>query len=91
MYSMAMDLVDTDLGSLLFAEPSVGDKNSLSELSNARMLQHFQSVTSLTLGCSLMQGIMQSFVGSNAWSDPSLMHLVLAVSLSILCHKRSSF
>lgn len=88
MYSMAMDLVDTDLGSL-FADSSLSHEGSLSHFSNARMLQHFQSVTSLTLGCSSMQGIMQSFVGSNSWDHPSLMHLVLAVGLSVFGHLRS--
>lgn len=84
MYSMTMDLLNTDLRSLLTADSRLDNKGDLSKLSNARMLQQFQVVTSHTLGCSSMQGIMQSFVGSNAWSHPSLMHLVLAVSFFVL-------
>lgn len=79
MYSMAMDLVDTDLNSLLWPADTTP-----SALSNARMLQHFQSAASLTLGCSMVRGVMQSFVTSDAWEHPYLMHMVLAVSVSFI-------
>lgn len=77
---MAMDLVETDLNSLLFEESSFLPGTMRNQSGNARMLQHFQSVASVTLGCSTVQDVMQSFVGSSAWDNPFLMHMVLAVS-----------
>lgn len=47
---------------------------------NVRMLQHFSSFTSLTLGGAKCRAVMHSFVSQKAWDHSFLMHLVLAVS-----------
>ncbi|KAK0353874.1 hypothetical protein LTR91_014168 [Friedmanniomyces endolithicus] len=49
-------------------------------LSTVRLLQHFQSIASATLGDSTVQHVMSSHVAHNSWSQPYTMHMLLAVS-----------
>lgn len=79
MYSMAVDLVETDLISLLSCGAACSDAANV-ELGSVRILQHFQSVVSFTLGSQQVQDVMHNFVAKKAWSHPYLMHMVLAVS-----------
>jgi hypothetical protein len=78
MYSMSVDLVETDLDSLLDMSASL--KISDDPTSNVRILQHFSSFTSLTLGGTKCRSVMHSFVSQKAWEHAFLMHIVLAVS-----------
>ena len=45
-----------------------------------RLLQHFQSVASVTLGDSTVQQVMNTYVARSAWDEPYVMHMLLAVS-----------
>lgn len=78
MYSMAVDLVETDIDRLLSPSMSFGDTRS----GNARILHHFQNATSTTLGCNATKLAMQFYVGMVAWHASYLMHIVLAVCTS---------
>ncbi|KAK1058953.1 hypothetical protein LTR74_013010 [Friedmanniomyces endolithicus] len=49
-------------------------------ISTVRLLQHFQSIASATLGDSTVQHVMSSHVAHNSWSQPYTMHMLLAVS-----------
>ena len=75
MYSMSVDLVETNLDGLL-------DMTSDLSISTepVRLLQHFQAFTSLTLGSSRCKEVMHSFVAQKAWQYPYLMHIVMAMS-----------
>jgi hypothetical protein len=75
MHSMAVDLAETDLTSLLGQEAH-------SQTGRVRLLQHFQSVSSLEIGSHRMKYVMHNEVGKVAWGNPALMHMVLAVRLS---------
>lgn len=77
---MAVQSAQTDLQSLLLT--GTDPLNAVEPgINTIRMLQHFQSVVSCSLGCSRTNHAMQSFVGSTAWDHPYLMHMVLAVSI----------
>lgn len=87
-YSMSVDLVETDLAALLSMPSTQSFKLSpfeSAERGNVRMLQHFQSVASLTLGSWRIKEVMHSFVAVSAWYYPYLMHMALAVSLTSSC------
>lgn len=84
-YSMSVDLVETDLADLLSmsSRQSPGLSPFVSaERGNIRILQHFQSVASLTLGSWRIKEVMHSFVAKSAWYYHYLMHMVLAVSFT---------
>ena len=78
MYSMSVDLLETDLDGLLSLTSHLDISSE--PTSNVRILQHFQAFTSLTLGGSKCQAVFHSFVGRMAWQHSYLMHMVLAVS-----------
>lgn len=78
MYSMSVDLVETDLDSLLNITSSLDFSDG--PTSSVRILQHFSSVTSLTLGGTMCRAVMHSFVSQKAWDSAHLMHMVLTVS-----------
>ena len=75
---MSVDLVETDLDDLLDVTSSLSISDS--PTSNMRILQHFSSFTSLTLGGTKCRSVMHSFVSQKAWEYSYLMHIVLAVS-----------
>lgn len=79
---MSVDLADTDLHSLLFGESTSTALSDLesSAMSNVHRLMHFQNIAASTLGCSTTTTVMKTYVGSQAWSHPYLMHMVLAIS-----------
>ena len=79
---MSVDLVETDMDGLLSL--TSGLDISSEPTGSVRILQHFQSYTSLTLGGSRCRAVMHSFVGQKAWEHPFLMHMVLAVSAAHL-------
>lgn len=82
MYSMSVDLLNTDLDSLL---AKTGCPNSASAAAgNVRILQHFQATTFLTLGGPRYTTVFQSSVKDKAWELPYLMHMTLAVSCAHL-------
>lgn len=83
MHSMAVQLAQTDLQSLLYPSAEYAPIRT-AYLSDIRILQHFQSYVSTTLGCPRTSNVMQSCVASSGWDHPYLMHMVLAVSPSTL-------
>lgn len=82
MYSMSVDLLDTDLDLVLanYGAPPARSGSS----GNVRLLQHFQSTTFLTLGGPRYTNVFQSSVKNKAWELPYLMHMTLAVSCAHL-------
>ncbi|KAJ9618097.1 hypothetical protein H2203_009278 [Taxawa tesnikishii (nom. ined.)] len=78
MYSMSVDLLASDLTTLCGASVLTSGLNATA--GDVRILQHFQTVTSLTMGGSLLRNVMHSAVAKTAWDRPYLMHMVLAVS-----------
>ena len=83
MYSMSTDVIQSDLANML-APSSVVSIGGRGIGSNLRALQHFQCVTSLSLGGELLRHVMHTVVAQTAWSKPYLMHMVLAVSTAHL-------
>ena len=79
---MSVDLVETDLDCLLDITSNLHISDD--PTCNVRILQHFSSFTSLTLGGSKTQTVMQSSVSHKAWEHAYLMHMVLAVSCAHL-------
>ena len=65
MYSMSVDVLESDMSGLLLSTPE--------QMENVRILQHFQGFTSLTLGGVSCQEVMHSFVSKRAWKYPYLM------------------
>ena len=76
--SMGMDSIEAGLNDLFSEQSRTGLPFGFT--GNARMLHHFHSVVSLTMGSSVVKDVMHSFVPRIAWSQPYLMHMVLAVS-----------
>ena len=83
MYSMSVAVLGTQLRSLL-------QISSLSSRSNeVRMLQHFQSVTSRSIGSPTLKRLLYGNVSKRAWDHPYLMHMTLAVSAAHLKRLRA--
>lgn len=81
---MSIDAAETELGGLLSLTSGLEISNV--PTGNIRILQHFQTFTSLTLGGSSCQAIFHSVISQKAWEkeNQSLMHMVLAVSCAHL-------
>ena len=77
---MAVDSVRSDLDDLLRIDNLVALSSPSASISAVRLLQHFQSVASTTLGDSTVQQVMHSHVAHSAWNQPYVMHMMLAVS-----------
>lgn len=82
MYSMAVDLLNSDLKLLLADDGTIATHPTAT--SNVRMLQHFQATTFLTLGGPRYTKVFKSSVEGKAWELPYLMHMTLAVSCAHL-------
>ncbi|KAK5114308.1 hypothetical protein LTR62_002559 [Meristemomyces frigidus] len=74
---MAIDNLSTNLDQLFAA--STADRTSFRS-ADVRALQHFYAETALTLGPLALVPVIQQLTLPNAWYDPALMHLALAVS-----------
>ena len=79
---MSVDLLDTELGDLL--APPARSSPQPTAVHPVRMLQHFQAVTSLTLGSTKCKRVVHDFVTRESWQHPHLMHMVLAISAAHL-------
>ena len=79
---MSIDLLGTDLDDFLSLASDFDVP--VDPTSNVRILQHFQTITSLTLGSTKCRDVMHSFVAQKARQYPYLMHIVLAVSAAHL-------
>lgn len=82
MYSMSVDLLNTDLNLLLDYDATTNLTSSAT--GNVRLLQHFQATTFLTLGGPRYTTVFQSSVRRKAWGLPYLIHMTLAVSCAHL-------
>ncbi|TKA55283.1 hypothetical protein B0A49_12685, partial [Cryomyces minteri] len=80
MHTIAVDTVKHRLNDLFQPDHKLELASPTAFIRNVRILQHFQSVTSVTLGGSAVQRVMHSSVPQSAWQQPYLMHMLLAVS-----------
>ena len=74
MYSMSADVIQSDLADML-APSSISSIGGRVIGSSLRALQHFQSMTSVSLGGELLRHVMHTVVAQSAWSKPYLMHM----------------
>lgn len=77
---MAVELAQHDLNALLGLESKAIQGGMPLNTSGIRVLQHFQDMTSFTLGSRQLSCNLQGIVGNAALNRPYLMHIVLAVS-----------
>lgn len=81
---MSIVSAETSLRDLLGMRTGVSLQSTRFFTENIRILHHFQTVTSLTLGSCFLQEVMHSYVAQTAWQQPHLMSMVLAVGSSDL-------
>lgn len=81
---MCVDASETELGGLLSLTSGLHVSNV--PTGSVRILHHFQTFTSLTLGGAACRAIFHSVIAKKAWdvTNPYLMHMVLAVSCAHL-------
>lgn len=77
---MSLALLDTQLGALLLNCRRPSSAKSPTNNLNLRILQHFQAVTSRSIGSPTFQRLLHDNVSKRVWDHPYLMHITLAVS-----------
>ncbi|KXT15969.1 hypothetical protein AC579_1448 [Pseudocercospora musae] len=78
-HGMAVAMLQKDLGHVLRDQASSLFQREPEPIC-VRALQHFQAITSCTLGCATTSKVMQFHVMREAWDHPYLMHMILAIS-----------
>ena len=84
MYGISVDLLGSDLESLLGYDYDMCPNLLSAATHDIRLLQHFQASTSVTLGGNDVKRIMHAFVANRAWQHAHLMHMTLALSAAHL-------
>ncbi|KAK5105658.1 hypothetical protein LTR62_002508 [Meristemomyces frigidus] len=89
-YTLAVNCAVSDLNDPVQPDKPTGAGALTASRNTIGLLQHFQSVTSVTLGDSPVQQVMNTHVAQSAWENPYLMHMLLAVSSAHLKWLRSA-
>ncbi len=79
---MSVGMVEEHLSDLLIESPNSLEDPDLP--STFRMLQHFQTCTSFTIGSTKCKRVMGTYCARESWEHPYLMHMVLAVAAAHL-------
>jgi len=87
MHTMSVESLENDIGELMKNTSEVLLPHPPARL--FRMLQHFHTVTCLTLGGSTVQRVMHDYIVPTALQEPYLIHMVLAVAFGHLKHLES--
>ncbi|KAK3633516.1 hypothetical protein LTR56_015769 [Elasticomyces elasticus] len=77
---MSVAVAESSLGATLGISSSKERRERGPPIGFVQLLQQFHTITSLTLGSSAVQKVMNSYVTRVAWEQPYLMHMVLAVA-----------